>query len=801
MKLPHLGCLFWTFAATAAGHAQFVTLEGKKFMSGGQEFYPVAMNYSVLLTRSNSVQGQPSPAQIYYAPDASFGPSRDFDCLGETNCRDRLLTDFQKVRSMGFNTVRITGCLAVRYRDTPEYGNDERRFNLEIYRNPIQSDGNHDAGHVTVDMEQGMDGPYSQRLFDLINGVLDVAQEADLKVILLVAGPGGRKPVENRRYMYETFDQQAVDDYANYLAHLATAMQGHPALLAYDLFNEPQFNSLEYQQCSLPDPNAQLGEVRICGDKWHKEDICSFTDQWYTAIKQHDPDHLVTLGGLGLYELEVWDMGALHLDFYSLHIYPYPDYRGNWSDPQSRARLQAEFYWFSQTCPMPWIIGEIGYSANDDEHPPHTGMGPQYHQYPYMDGTEADQADFVQWSLDITRQYGGSGWSWWYFQEFRWWDFYYPLNTTDNVGPAYKHYDLMRGIYYALLKPGDANNDYYDKLAVPVVQNYSPAPMPETPAPPPANYYNWDNLPGDVLTTGTVVDDATGIPIPNANVRYWVRAADDPVNPPDNPDNKPYESAHSDVTDGNGSFTIHREPPLQGFATPDIYQLIVVGLGTNSIGRGEWSGNSIPASYAYALHRNPFVYSGSLQGLELTSSTAEGQHRFAAWTDLQVQDITVHPSPVPPESQPIEMVARRTVHLQPGFRAEAGSEAHVHLEETFPDCLDESFQYPALVLGPPAPPEHLLKSTPVAPKLELRFQAAGKPRIFPNPAQTALWVELPTDDPAFLELYDGLGRLVGRWSASGQSIMIDVARLAAGPYRLRIVQRGTETSPTFIKEP
>ena len=88
-----------------------------------------------------------------------------------------------------------------------------------------------------------------------------------------------------------------------------------------------------------------------------------------------------------------------------------------------------------------------------------------------------------------------------------------------------------------------------------------------------------------------------------------------------------------------------------------------------------------------------------------------------------------------------------------------------------------------------------------ATKLELRFQAIGKPRIFPNPAQTALWVELPTDAPAFLELFDGLGRLAGRWSASGQSTMIDVARLAPGPYCLRIIQRGTETSHTFIKQP
>lgn len=782
--LQHSACLFCLLAVPAAGSAQFVTLEGRKFMLGGQEFYPVVMNYSVLLTQNNAISGVPQASEIYFAADNSFGPTPEFDCQGEANCSARLLTDFQKVRSMGFNTVRITGSMTASYHDTPSNGSDERRFGVDVYSTQPSS-----PDRIKVDLEPGINGPYAQRLFTLIHEMLDVAEQADLKVILLVAVRGKENPTNGIRQMYGTFDQHAVDDYANYLAHLAAALQDHPALLAYDVFNEPHYNSMQFQQCSNPPGNEY---PVVCGEKWHKQDICSFTEQWYTAIKQQDPNHLVTLGGLGLYELEVWDVGALHLDFYSLHLYPYTDYRGNWDLQQSKLHYQAELHWFGQTCPMPWIIGETGFSANDDEQPPHTGIGPLYHQMPYMNGTEAEQADFAAWSLNLARQCGASGWSWWMFQEWRWYD----------VDPfAYTHADWMIQVYYGLLKQGDANADYCDKPAVTEVQNYAVAPMPEPPGNEPPNYYNWDNLPGPVLITGTVVDDATGAPIPNANVRYWFSAVDDPDVWPNNPGNKPYGSAHSDVADEDGNFTIHDEPPLPGFADPDIFQLIVVGVGTNSIGRGTWSGNSIPASYTYAIHRNPFVYPGNLQGLELTSSTSEGQHRFAGWTDLDVQDVTIHPSTVPSESQAIEMVARRSVHLLPGVHVEAGSEAHVHLEETFPDCMDESFQYPTLVLGPPDPPEHQLKSTPVTPRLELRFQAAERPRIFPNPAQTQLWVELPTDVPAFLELYDGLGRLAGRWAASGQSTMIDVARLAAGPYRLRIIQRGTETSHSFIKQP
>ncbi len=233
----------------------------------------------------------------------------------------------------------------------------------------------------------------------------------------------------------------------------------------------------------------------------------------------------------------------------------------------------------------------------------------------------------------------------------------------------------------------------------------------------------------------------------------------------------------------------------------DIHELIVVGVGTNSIVRGPWSGNSIPASYTYALYRNPFLYSGNLQGLELTSATSESQHRYAAWTDLQVQDVTIHPSAVPSESQSIEMVARHSVHILPGFHAEAGSEAHIHLEETFPDCTDDSFQFPSMTLGPDAPPEHQLKSTVGTPRFELRFQAAALPLIYPNPAQTELWVELPTNDPSVIELYDGLGRLTGRLAASGQIVRIDVLKLAPGPYHLLVQQGQQSWSHTLIKQP
>jgi len=137
----------------------------------------MAVYVSLALPRQPGCYGADRMAHLM-----SDGPTSAFDCTGESDCQARLLTDFQKVREVGFNTLRVVGGFGAHYRDTPEHGPDERRFGMFLHRNPFPNN-NHDHDRIHVDLEADMDGPYSERFFDLLIDLLDVAEQADLKVI------------------------------------------------------------------------------------------------------------------------------------------------------------------------------------------------------------------------------------------------------------------------------------------------------------------------------------------------------------------------------------------------------------------------------------------------------------------------------------------------------------------------------------------------------------------------------------------------------------------------------------------
>lgn len=778
--------------------AQFVTLEGKDFKLDGEDFYVLAMNYSVLLARNDDVTGVPEPEEIYFAPDASFGPTSAFDCTGELDCQGRLLTDFQKVRDMGFNTLRVVAGFELDYRDTPEHGPDERRFSLNIHQNPFPNN-NHDANRIWVDLEPDVDGPYAERFFELINSMLDVAEQADLKVILLGVGASSMNTDENRRHMYPTFDQKAVDDYALYLSQMTAALQHHPALLAYDLFNEPQFNTLEYQGAV----NEQQPQSH---PKWKKQDICAFTTQWYDAIKTNAPDHLVTLGGLGDYELEVWDPAVLRLDFYSLHFYPLKNYLNEWDLEQALEHYQAVLHWFGQTCPMPWIIGETGFSASDATSPPHTGPASppevyqQYHQWPYMEGTEEDQRAFAEQSLALTRQCGGSGWSWWNFQEYLWWDYYLPMGHPD--GPAYTHEGLMRGIYYAMLHPGDANADWYEKPAVDEVRNYVPAPMPDPPGAQPANYYNWSNLPGPVSYTGTIKDQY-GQPIKNAQAWLRLDNPDDPEQPPHlEGDENEKLTFHVAVTNSAGVFQFYTQPQIQGYFDPVYYNLILVAVGASVDAHGGWfDGVEPPSGTNFQLDRTSFRLEGRLEGLTVASTDGVPVQQYTGWTDLELENITVTDAPDPGATR-VEFAARHQIHIVGGFHAQQGSEVHIFPDETFPECTGDSFKFLPMGGGTPSAGKVAAKRTPHK-RIELSFMTAEgmAHSVRPNPFTSHVEVTWNNEGPALLQLLDASGRTVGTWHRAGPTAVLELSAIAPGPYHLRIAEGTHTSSHQIIKQP
>ena len=168
-------------------------------------------------------------------------------------------------------------------------------------------------------------------------------------------------------------------------------------------------------------------------------------------------------------------------------------------------------HWSGKVCPMPWIVGETGFSANDRYEYPHTDNGPEHHAWPYMHGTEAEQAEFTQRSPTHTRLAGASGWSCWAFQESRWFSF----------NPVPPPPGDSRELYFGMLHLGAPGDAWPEKPAVDVVRNYVPAPYPTTPGSEPANYINPQNLTGPPWLTGTVT--INGEPAKDVVAELWAK--------------------------------------------------------------------------------------------------------------------------------------------------------------------------------------------------------------------------------------------------------------------------------------
>ena len=67
-----------------------------------------------------------------------------------------------------------------------------------------------------------------------------------------------------------------------------------------------------------------------------------------------------------------------------------------------------------------------------------------------MHGSEFEQAEFATFSLEKARLSGASGWSWWDYQEVRWYDYYFPDD-------AFLHPEQMGTFFSELEQPAGAN--------------------------------------------------------------------------------------------------------------------------------------------------------------------------------------------------------------------------------------------------------------------------------------------------------------------------------------------------------
>ena len=456
---------------SANSFAQLVTLQGKQFKLNGNNFYPVVMNYNISRTTSDVLGNT-----IFYAtPSGSYGSTGNYECNNENTCNTDFQNQFAKVAAMGFNTVRIDA--SVTYRSDVPVTATSRHFTVFYDENLGANQWQTKNRAYDLDMASNFTDQNSTNHFGIITNLLNQAQTAGLKVILICGGSFKDTLPPKNRIMWQTYDALAAAHFSTYLTKLSSVVGTHPALLAFDFINEPIYQDMWRDGT---------------GSSVKKETICSYVSQWYDALRTSS-NNLITLGSSATDELFYFDTGIMKLDFYSPHIYTkghpmYPNYSNtaDYGIQNGFDRYEIVNYWMGKVYPMPWIIGETGFAADDNTtnpglFPNHLDNDPIHHNPPWMFGSETQQQAFAQYSLDVTRNAGASGYAWWAFQNVFWFDL---------TSQAHEYAED----FFGLLHFGDGTtNTWYDKPAVSVFQSYLNAqgqPPAAVPLTQPVHYYD-----------------------------------------------------------------------------------------------------------------------------------------------------------------------------------------------------------------------------------------------------------------------------------------------------------------------
>lgn len=87
----------------------------------------------------------------------------------------------------------------------------------------------------------------------------------------------------------------------------------------------------------------------------------------------------------------------------------------------------------------------------------------------------------------------------------------------------------------------------------------------------------------------------------------------------------------------------------------------------------------------------------------------------------------------------------------------------------------------------------LVGSVPTARKLE-------KLKLYPNPAQDYVNIELTNEQPALIEVFDLLGKIVLKQNSKGKLIKLDIAHLPKGNYIITAKQKGVFSTQKLVKQ-
>lgn len=373
---------------TIDNNYQFIYLKGRQFFKGDTPFYPNVINYGTNIYHKKD-QHHNDSWQVYLGPSAGRVPYDLADDLCNKRFSDSLLrSDLMMIDSLGFNTIRILPMVMPAHKAPGTY--------LEIRGINLST-----CDTVTTQVYPDIFG-INEPLFNAFQEFLEIVDSLGLKVIFTTGG------MDTYLSYYPV--------YYGYLEDLASRFANNTTILAYDYYNEPA-NTFTWGKSPL---NTVPSFISMS-----KEIICSLSRNCYESIREHDPNHLITIGIHDYRDVGFWDPGTISSDFLSYHNYG----GGTANKVQFNnivRNIKNSLYWIKNTSALkkPWIIGEIGFAGTNDtiltcSKDPVSIICPGFVVTPTTTTYERLQRDFCDTTYKDVRACGGSGYSWWDYQDSR----------------------------------------------------------------------------------------------------------------------------------------------------------------------------------------------------------------------------------------------------------------------------------------------------------------------------------------------------------------------------------------------
>lgn len=260
--------------------------------------------------------------------------------------------------AMGLNVLRVPVILPPRAPGTPS----DWIVNSPSYGNVCADPAKKEWG-ATNDA-----AALTQGIIAKMTIIMDKADAAHLKVIPILDG--------YTKYDATCYWKKSFLDVRDSADTFIKAFKSHPALLAWDVMNEPMWNALAFDCLHS---NADYASV------------VHAVDAMYNLVRSNDPVHPTTVGEHQIPLLKYWKNIS---SFASPHLYIHANSRDKASSDQINYVQGASIREMSRElgAAMPLIIGEFGTTDSDDD------FNENYYER-YLNGLTVADRGFMLWSL------------------------------------------------------------------------------------------------------------------------------------------------------------------------------------------------------------------------------------------------------------------------------------------------------------------------------------------------------------------------------------------------------------------